>query len=369
VSLTFDILLTAVLAAVACALPGSFLVLRRLAMVSDAITHAILPGIVIGFFVAHTLHSPLLIVGAAATGVLTVALVELLERTRLVREDAAIGLVFPFLFSIGVILIAQNAGDVHLDTDAVLLGELAFVPFERMLIGGVDVGPRAAWSIGAVLVLNALFVGLLFKELKLITFDPALAASFGFRPGWLHYALMTLVSLTAVTAFDAAGSILVVALIVGPAAAAGLLTRSLAWMIGLACAIGAACAVGGYALAGALDVSIAGSIASAIGVAFGLAYLLAPGEGQLAQLRRRRRQRTQFAVRMLLVHLARHEGTAREAWESRPRHLEEHVGWGPERSAEAIGTALRQQYVVREGERLRLTESGRTLARASVLGG
>ncbi len=131
-SLNADILLTAVLVATSCAILGSFLVLRNLAMVSDAITHAILPGIVVGFFLTGDLNSPLLIIGAALAGVLTVALVELLERTHLVKGDAAVGLVFPFLFSIGVILIAQYAGDVHLDTDAVLLGQLPFVPFDRL---------------------------------------------------------------------------------------------------------------------------------------------------------------------------------------------------------------------------------------------
>ena len=220
-SLNADILLTAVLVATSCAILGSFLVLRNLAMVSDAITHAILPGIVVGFFLTGDLNSPLLIIGAAIAGVLTVALVELLERTHLVKGDAAVGLVFPFLFSIGVILIAQYAGDVHLDTDAVLLGQLPFVPFDRLVIGGVDLGPRTAWVAGTMLVVNGAFVALFYKELKLVTFDAALGAAFGFAPVALHYALMSLVSLTAVSAFDAAGSILVVAFIVGPAAAAG----------------------------------------------------------------------------------------------------------------------------------------------------
>src|SRR5690606_35691313 len=119
----FEILLIAIVVAMACALPGVFLVLRRMALMSDAISHSILLGIVLAFFVTGDVTSPLLILAAAATGVLTVMLVELLNHTRLVREDAAIGLTFPFLFSIGVILIARFAGNVHLDTDAVLLGE------------------------------------------------------------------------------------------------------------------------------------------------------------------------------------------------------------------------------------------------------
>ena len=115
-----EIQLIAILTAVACALPGVFLVLRRMAMMSDAISHTVLLGIVLGFFLVGDLASPLLIFGAALMGVVTVSLVALLERTRLVKEDAAIGLVFPALFSIAVILISRYAGNVHLDVDAVL---------------------------------------------------------------------------------------------------------------------------------------------------------------------------------------------------------------------------------------------------------
>ena len=139
----------AAVTAAACALPGVFLVLRRMALMSDAISHAILLGIVLAFFVTENIASPLLIVAAAATGVLTVSLVEALNRTGLVREDAAIGLVFPALFSIGVVLISRYAGNVHLDVDAVLLGELAFAPFNRFEWNGMDLGPRTLWMMGA----------------------------------------------------------------------------------------------------------------------------------------------------------------------------------------------------------------------------
>ncbi len=193
-----EIQLIAVVVAVACALPGTFLVLRRMAMLSDAITHSILPGIVVAFFLTKSLSSPLLLVAAAAMGVLTVSLVELLHRSRLVKEDAAIGITFPVLFSIGVILISRYAGNVHLDTDAVLLGELAFAPFNRFILGGHDLGPQALWVMGFVLLLNLAFLTVFFKELKLSTFDPLLASALGFSPVLLHYGLMSLVSVTAV---------------------------------------------------------------------------------------------------------------------------------------------------------------------------
>ena len=255
-----EIQLIAAVVAVACVLPGVFLVLRRMAMMSDAISHAILLGIVLAFFVTADLTSPLLIIAAAATGVLTVSLVELLNRTRLIHEDAAIGITFPALFSIGVILIARYAGDVHLDTDAVLLGELAFAPFNRLKLFGHDVGPRALWVMGAILGINVVFIRSFYKELKLATFDANLAATLGFSPALIHYGLMTLVSITAVGAFDAVGSILVVALMIAPPATAYLLTDRLSRMIGLSSLIGVASAIAGYWFAHYQDASIAGSM-------------------------------------------------------------------------------------------------------------
>ncbi len=359
-----EIQLIAVLVAVACSLPGVFLVLRRLAMLSDAISHAILPGLVVGFFLTQDLNSPLLILGAALTGVLTVVLVEALEKTRLVREDAAIGLVFPALFSIGVVLIAQFAGDVHLDVDAVLLGELAFAPFNRLVAFGYDLGPRALWTAAALVGINLAFVTLLFKELKLSTFDAGLAAALGFMPAVLHYGLMTLVSVSAVGAFDAVGSVLVVALFVGPPATANLLTDRLSTMLVLSALIGAACALAGYWMARVLDASIAGAMATVVGLTFGGVFLLAPAHGQVTALRRRREQRYAFAGQMLLIHLHRHEGTAREDWESRAAHLQEHFGWEPDFSEMVVARTLRAGWIRREQTMLHLTEAGRAQAQA-----
>jgi len=361
-----EIQIVAVVVSVACALPGVFLILRRMAMMSDAISHAILPGIVVGFFITESLGSPFLIVAAALTGLLTVSLVEAIERTDLVKEDAAIGIVFPILFSIGIILIAHYAGDVHLDTDAVLLGELAFAPFDRLTAFGWDLGPRSLWTMGSVLVLNAVFLTLFYKELKLATFDAGLAATLGFLPGVLHYALMGLVSLTAVTAFDAVGSILVVALMIGPPATAYLLTDSLAVMLGLSAGIGAACAVGGYWLAHAFDVSIAGSMATATGLVFGAAVLFAPDRGVVAQLRRSRDQKRRFAEELLAIHLLQHEGTASADRESRVQHLQEHFNWDADFADRTVRRAARHGTVRRRNGHLVLTESGRSLAQQAL---
>jgi manganese/zinc/iron transport system permease protein len=176
-----DIQLTAVVTAMACAILGGFLVLRRMAMLTDAISHTVLLGIVIGFFIVQDLASPILIFGAAAVGVLTVSLVALLERSRLVKGDAAIGLVYPVLFSIAVILISRFAGDVHLDTDAVLVGELAFIPLIACTFWATILAARF-YLMSGIFLINLAFILLFYKELKLSTFDAGLATALGFMP-------------------------------------------------------------------------------------------------------------------------------------------------------------------------------------------
>ena len=351
----------AIVVSAACALSGVFLVLRRLALVSDAISHAILLGIVLAFFLTHDLASPLLIIAAAATGVLTVWLIELLSRTGRIKEDASIGLVFPVLFSIGVILISRYAGNMHLDVDAVLLGEIAYAPLNRLVVFGID-APKALWVMGLILLLNILFISLFNKELKLSTFDAGLAAALGFLPAVLHYALVTVVSITAVGAFDAVGSILVVALMIVPASTAYLLTDRLGVLIILSVGIGAASAVGGYFASRALDTSIAGTMAGVCGIVFALVLILAPQRGLLAQWIRRSRQRWEFAARLLAVHLLQHEGSADSAYECSLDHLHEHLRWSPQFARGVVQRAVHSGLVHRRANNLELTNLGRVTA-------
>lgn len=266
-----EILLIAVLTAAGCAIPGVFLVLRKMSMSADSITHTILLGIVLAFMAVNDLSSPLLLFGAAAVGTATVWLTELLAKTRLVSEDSATGIIFPLLFSVAVILITKYAGSAHLDTDSVLLGELAFAPFDRMTVGGVDIGAKGIYISGGLLVLNIVLVSVFFKELTVVSFDPVLAAVMGFSPALVHYSLMTLVSVTAVGAFETAGSVLVTAFMIAPAAAAYLLTDNLKHMIFIAVTIGVASGVLGFHTAILLDVSISGSMAGVAGAFLGVA--------------------------------------------------------------------------------------------------
>lgn len=293
-SAQIEIQLIAVIVAVSCALPGAFLVLRKMSMMSDSITHTLLLGIVLAFFGTHDLSSPMLIAGAALMGVATVWLTELLSRTRLLAEDAAIGIVFPLLFSIAIILITRYAGSVHLDTDSVLLGELAFAPFDRMVVWGVDIGAKAIYTTGVLLLINLTAIILFFKELKVATFDPMLAAVLGFSPALIHYGLMTLVSLTAVGAFQAVGSVLVVAFMIGPPVTAYLLTDDLKRMLILSGVIAAFNGILGYQAAALLDVSIAGSMATVTGLLFLLVFVFAPRRGFIGSMLRRRKQKIEF---------------------------------------------------------------------------
>lgn len=359
----WEILAIACVTATACALPGAFLVLRGTAMMSDAVSHAILPGIVIAYLLVHDLASPVLLVGAAATGVLAVALIEALRRTGLVREDSAIALVFPALFSVGVILIAREAGRVHLDTDSVLLGELAFAPFERFVVAETDLGPRSLVLMSGILLMDLGLVLLFYKELQITTFDPGLAAAFGFRPAAIQYGLAAMVSVTAVGAFEAAGSVLVVALMVAPPAAALLWGHRLPALLALSVGFAVLSAAFGTLLARALDASIAGSMAVAAGAGFAVSHLLSPERGLVAGWMRRRGLRRDLALQTLCVHLLQHRDLPEAATECRLGHLGEHLRFSPGDAAEVVRLGVRRGLLAVRGDHLDLTPEGIAHAR------
>lgn len=354
-SVQIEIQLIACLVAVACAIPGTFLVLRKMAMISDAISHSILPGIVVGFFLTEDLNSPWLILLAALTGIITVFLVEFIQKTGLVKEDTAIGLVFPALFSIGVILIAKNANDVHLDIDAVLLGELAFAPFDRVYLNETDMGPKSLWVIGTILAVTLALLIAFFKELKLSTFDKSLAATMGFSPVIMHYSLMSVASITTVGAFDAVGAILVVALMIAPPAIAYLLTNNLKKMLLISIGFGVFGALLGYWVAHWLDASIAGSMTSVLGVLFLLVYLFAPKKGLIAVLYMRKRQRVEVHLLTFLLHLQNHD----EPEERHVNHLNEHINWQQVRSKSVLDLAEKNNMIVIEDQLISLTNKGK----------
>lgn len=284
----FWVMLTAALVAASCGFVGSFLILRRMAMIGDAISHSVLLGLVLAFLLTHSLGALPMFVGAAVMGLVTTFLVQL-ARQGGAQEDAAIGVTFTGLFALGVVLLTLYAGDVHLDTQHVLFGEIAYVPWDVIVWNGMELGPRAVWMVGGAFALTLLVTGSLYKEFKLCAFDPVLAATLGLPVTLLHYVQMTLVSLTTVAAFDSVGAVLAIAMLIAPGATAYLLTDKLERMLALSVCIGVAGALLGYGVAVWLDVSISGSMATAAGCLFALALLLSPKYGLIPRRLQQRR--------------------------------------------------------------------------------
>ncbi len=429
--------------AISGALLGTLLLLRGMALTSDAISHTVLLGIVVSFIVMTRLlnqepdaSSPWLIIGAAGAGVATVVLTELIYRSGLVRQDAALGLAFPLLFAISIILISRFVEDVHLDEDAVMVGEIGIAwantnshciencetvtitpederanltrqctncrelgisprdegaEFREICTNCGTYSPGQAWQAGlltqepvlifwpksitvtAVMALLTMgFVTLFYKELKLASFDAALAKALGFRPGVLHYALMVLVSLVAVGAFDAVGSILVIAFFIIPPATAYLLTDRLAVMLALSAVIGSAGAYFGYDLArgnflGMIQIgdvlallnrtfgmdlveqwnsSISASMVLMIFFFFLLGWVLSPKYGVISTLIRRANQRRRFDNHVVLGHIYNHQHTAAAIEELRADHLYKHFRWSQARMTRVM-TRLRAANLIR----------------------
>jgi manganese/zinc/iron transport system permease protein len=333
------IVLTAVLVAIPCALLGTLLVLRQMSMMGDAISHAVLPGIVIAFFISESLGALTSLIGAGIFGLLTAVLVEALRNTGRVKEDSSIGIVFTALFALGIFLVSKFAREVHLDLNHVLYGEIAFAPLNSLLVGGVDLGPRSLWAMGIVTALAVGMILLLYKELKIATFDPGLAAAVGLSPVLVHYLLMGAVSVTTVGAFDSVGAIVVVAFLIVPPATAYLLTERLSRMMALAVLLGAGSAVAGYYLAAVFDVAIAGMMAVMAGGFFMLTLLLSPSRGLIANLRRRRRNRRSFARDLLMAKLEEMGSRATE------EELVHHLNWDHNDVSEALRNASRRGLV------------------------
>ena len=460
-------LLTGALVALAAALPGTFLLLRKLSMTTDAISHTVLLGIVLAFLVLAALpgmeadlNSPWLILGAAVAGVATVVLTGAIQRSGLVKADAALGLVFPLLFAIAIILISRLTDDVHLDSDAVILGEIGVVwadarshclqdcepvhitPDDPRAETGrrctncaeLDIGPRdaravfeeyclncgsytaaEAWrarlitqppllvfwprALTAMLLtalLNLGFVTLFYKELKLTTFDPALAAALGLRPAVMNTALMVLVSITAVAAFDAVGSVLVVAFFIIPPATAWLLSDRLAHILLLAPLGGILATLTGYEfsrgnflgiaqvsdllvtldeLVGldgftAWNTSISAAIVLMMFLFFLLAWVFSPRQGLLSTLLQRRARQRHFADQLLLGHVYNHQGTAEAAVELAQTGLHQHLGWTPRKTQRVLARLRLRSLVQLEAGAVQLTAGGeRSVRRFMTLRG
>ncbi|WP_018527414.1 metal ABC transporter permease [Alkalispirochaeta alkalica] len=366
--------LIALVTALACSLPGVFLVLRRLSLVAEGISHAVLPGLVAAFALSAALGgagilppalAPVLVILAPALiGLLLVFGVETLNRTGLLTSDASLGILFPALFSIGVILVSRRYAGVPLSEGSILMGDITFAALQQLRVGDLLLGPRALYRMGTILLLNVLFVLFFYKELKITTFDPLLAISLGISPAKIHYAFTALVAITIVGAFETVGAILVVALLTAPAAAAYLVSKTLPRMIFFSCLIAAAGALGGLWLAWLLDSTTSGTMAMVMGLIFLGTLATAPRRGLIGRWRLVRRQRLRFAEQVLVAHLIHHAQGERAAPACSEGGICLHLQWSRPFADRVVARALLQGTVRLDQGKLLPTERGRTFHRS-----
>ena len=305
-STTFWIVLMGFLITAACGLIGNYLILRRMALVGDAISHSVLPGMAIAFLLADSLSTLPMFLGALGAGIVTTVLIELIHKKTRVKQDSAIGITFSTLFAIGVIIISVGLSDsVHLDTECVLYGEIAFVPLDlvqtklgsdalsvvekipglnsEMFLDGnlLTLAPPSVIRMAVVAGITLLLIVLFYKELLVTSFDSGLSSSLGINSTVVHYVLMGMLSVIIVSAFEAVGAILVIAMLILPGATASLLAHRLPLMFGITVVHALLSAVGGIHLATWLDCSPAGAMVVAGSAVFALAWVFSPSEGLL----------------------------------------------------------------------------------------
>jgi manganese/zinc/iron transport system permease protein len=302
---SFWIILTGSLVAASCGLLGTYLVIRKMSLLGDAISHAILPGIALAFLISQSRAILPMFIGALIFGIITVYLVELFYRKWAVQEDASIGIVFTALFAIGVVIISTFTGNVDIDQECVLYGEIAYTPWDLLLIDDVSLGPRPVWILGFVFLLNIIFISIFYKELKIVSFDSAMAVSLGFNVTLIHYLLMGAVSVTTVAAFESVGAILVVAMLIVPGASALLWSHRLSRVLVLSVLFGILSSFLGYWLASFLNSSIAGSITVVMGIIFLISFIFAPEQGLFSKLFHRWNLSLKMSEDHILLHMTR----------------------------------------------------------------
>lgn len=368
------IIVVGFLAAAACALPGCFLVLRRMSMMGDAISHAVLPGLAIAFIVTGSRASWPMFIGAAIVGVLTAVFTQWIERLGKVEGTAALGIVFTTLFAVGLILMRFAADNVDLDVDCVLYGAIELTPLNTVNVLGWWI-PQAAVVNGIMLLINAGFIAVFYKELKISSFDPQLATTLGINAQAMHFALMALVAATVVAAFESVGSILVIAMLIVPGAAAHLLTDRLSVMLGISLLVAAACAVLGHLgavmlppLAGFESTTTASMMAVAAGLIFTVIMFAGPRYGVISKAMTRVRLARRIAGQDLLATLYRQEELNPQTADTgvELNTLERVLGVSPVVGWWALRNLRRRRFIAGADAALRLTDRGRAEARNLV---
>lgn len=357
---TLSTVAMAFLVAAACGWIGCYLILQGMALVGDAISHTVLLGIVVAALVTGHVTGPAMFIGAAVTGLVTTVFIEMLHSTSRIKEDAAIGIVFTSLFALGVVLLSVFAGRAHIDTQHVLYGNLDLVASEPPVAIGRLVMPQPVLQMAVAAALILVLIVAFYKELLVVAFDPQLAASLGMRPRLVRYGMMAALSVTVVGAFDSVGAILVVAMLIAPAATAYLLTRRLPMMFLLSALVGGISALIGYHLSYWMNVSSAGSVVVVTCSLFALAFLFAPEQGLVAAALRRLRLRMRMAQENIVRQVLKASGGRADAAVDSAQ-LARALATGPLLFRQAIGALRYRGWIESAPERaaaIRLTARG-----------
>ena len=360
-SLTLGMILIAVVTAISSSIIGLFLVLRKMSMLTDAISHTVLFGVVVGFLIVGDIQSPLVVMFAGLAGLLTSWLVEILVKSKKTSEDAATGVVFPLLFSLAIIIINAPGSfmkNAHIDNDAVFLGHIELAAIDWFSIGSLFIPTNLLLVLG-VLIINIIFITVFFKELKIVSFDQALATVLGISPVIIHYLLMTLISVTAVTAFNMVGAVMVVSLMVGPGATALLISKDLKKTIFITALVATINVLIGYFLGDIWTVPMSGMISVVTLAVFLLVLAFNPKNGMISTVIKRNKLKTIYKVIVMLVHIENHEGEEDERLENALDTIVPMLNWTQSDFDKIFNIAIKNQYVYLDDNIIRLTETGK----------
>lgn len=386
------IVITAALAAIGCTLPGTFLLLRRQSLMGDALSHAVLPGIVVAYLglaageahgwltpeAAIAWRHPLLFLGAAVTAVVSGSLATWLSRAGRLDPGAALGVVYTTMFAIGLLLIRVAADNAHIDQDCVLYGSLETIVIDTYAQTGI---PRAVLVNGGVVLLNVLLLLLFYKELQLCTFDPGQATTLGIPVTLVEQGLLVCTGATVIAAFESVGSILVIAMLVVPAACGVLLSRRLPRVLMWSVILAALSAFLGHLAALTLpsavrwwlawpdlgEASTSGMMAVVAGGLFGLCWLFAPQSGVISLWRSRQELRKRIVREDILGALFRIEELESDpAQGPRLDDLQRILGGSPERLQNGLDALATSGELALTPERITLTPAGRVRAQSLV---
>jgi manganese/zinc/iron transport system permease protein len=272
---TLWMVLMAALLGVPCALLGNCLILRRMALTGDAISHSVLPGLVLAYLVFRNLGTGAMLAGAMLAGLVTTLLIEFITSGSRLKSDAATGITYTTLFALGIFLVNRYAGRIHLDADCVLFGELEYIPLaepSRLIAGAWGPVPVPLLIGTAIAAAVLIYITAFYKELKLTAFDPGLARSLGIRTRLTHYSLMAMLSVVVVSSLESVG-LLVVALLVLPGSTAQFFTRRLLTLHILSVILCLTAVLGGYHLAAWFRCPTAAAIALCGGAQFAAAWI------------------------------------------------------------------------------------------------